>query len=499
MLGLGSVAGYFIGNVDMTRLVPIPGATELEVLAVLGSFVLVAMHLVTALCTRERVVVGSKRSDKSFRKELRDIWDNARTLPSVIRQICTIQFFAWLGWFPVLFYTSAFIGDLHKRTSPLPPSDPALDAEATRLGSRALFYSSILSLAANLVLPFFVREAAGSQRLLQSKLGSAGTGKGRGSAWLRRLGRAKVSLAALWAVSHAVFAVCMGATFFYSSVGTAMVFTTLTGFSWSITQWAPFSLLAEAILTEGSSANEDASSIMLQDTRTRRASGDIALGGDEHERQFLVGDDEDDEDEDEDENVTLRDDERTRKEEEDRELEEEVRSFRSSASMDSSDEPGDRDGVRERRDAFMNNPTARTSHLDVGMPDENDDTHEEGEARSGLAAKAGIIIGIHNIFIVTPQFVMTGIASIIFAILEPGKSALGHTGNIKVGNGTSGVDEAAGNATSMAVRSILQARDEEASLNNTPNSYAIVFRLGGIAAVIALILTIRLARELRHR
>ncbi|KAI0943211.1 hypothetical protein AcW1_002427 [Taiwanofungus camphoratus] len=476
MLGLGSVAGYFIGNVDMTRLVPIPGATELEVLAVLGSFVLVAMHLVTALCTRERVVVGSKRSDKSFRKELRDIWDNARTLPSVIRQICTIQFFAWLGWFPVLFYTSAFIGDLHKRTSPLPPSDPALDAEATRLGSRALFYSSILSLAANLVLPFFVREAAGSQRLLQSKLGSAGTGKGRGSAWLRRLGRAKVSLAALWAVSHAVFAVCMGATFFYSSVGTAMVFTTLTGFSWSITQWAPFSLLAEAILTEGSSANEDASSIMLQDTRTRRASGDIALGGDEHERQFLVGDDEDDEDEDEDENVTLRDDERTRKEEEDRELEEEVRSFRSSASMDSSDEPGDRDGVRERRDAFMNNATARTSHLDVGMPDENDDTHEEGETRSGLAAKAGIIIGIHNIFIVTPQFVMTGIASIIFAILEPGKSALGHTGNIKVGNGTSGVDEAAGNATSMAVRSILQARDEEASLNNTPNSYAIVFR-----------------------
>ena len=31
---------------------------------------------------------------------------------------------------------------------------------------------------------------------------------------------------------------------FYSSVGGATFFTTLTGFSWAITQWAPFSLVS---------------------------------------------------------------------------------------------------------------------------------------------------------------------------------------------------------------------------------------------------------------
>lgn len=109
----------------------------------------------------------------------------------------------------MLFYTTAFIGELHKRTSPVPTDDAgfeALDAEATRLGSRALFYSSILSLTANIVLPFFVREAR-SSRVLEERL------RARAAGWWRRAHEAmKVHLAALWAASHLVFAVCMVAT-----------------------------------------------------------------------------------------------------------------------------------------------------------------------------------------------------------------------------------------------------------------------------------------------
>ena len=36
--------------------------------------------------------------------------------------------------------------------------------------------------------------------------------------------------------------------------------------------------------------------------------------------------------------------------------------------------------------------------------------------------------GIHNIFAVIPQFLITGVAAIIFAIFEPNKSIL-HSGN----------------------------------------------------------------------
>ncbi|KAI0365167.1 MFS general substrate transporter [Pilatotrama ljubarskyi] len=478
MLGVGSVAGYFIGNVDMTAVFPFFGDTELEVLAVVGSFLLLMTHGITAFCTKERVVVATKGPKKSFTKELRDIWDNARTLPSVIRQICMIQFFSWIGWFPVLFYTTAFIGDLHKRSSPLPADDPALDAEATRLGTRALFYSSLLSLTSNILLPFFVAESARSRRLLERKLVQA-----HKSTWVRMYERIKVGLATLWATGHLLFAVCMFATFFYSSVWGATLFTTLTGFSWSITQWAPFSLLAEAILTEDGPGNEDAGSIILHDTRTRRPSGDIALSGDEHERQFLVG-----EDEDEDEHPVRS-----------RSLEEDVQSFSSNASMDDPDDeptrrPTSRQAVhdRETEGVLLNNLAARTSHLDVHSLAADDDTtlHDDddgGKRRPGLAAKAGIIIGIHNIFIVIPQFIMTGIASLVFFFLDPTKAT----------PGAAELPPLAVNATEPAEAELI-VRAEALATGGGPNSYAVIYRLGGLSAAVAFVLTLRLARELRH-
>ena len=104
---------------------------------------------------------------------------------------------------------------------------------------------------------------------------------------------------------------------------------------------------------------------MLHDTRTRR-SGDL---GDAHERQALVGSD-----------VA---------EDEERALEDEVRSFRSSASIDS-----ERDG---HVGALMGNAAARLSHLDVHADDADEgvdaDALGEGETgEKGLAGKAGIII-----------------------------------------------------------------------------------------------------------
>lgn len=181
----------------------------------------------------------------------------------------------------------------------------------------------------------------------------------------------------------------------------ATFFTTLTGFSWSITQWAPFSLvrvhaqgieilsiltpaqLAEAILTDDGPGNEDAGSIVLEDTRTRQRSGDFALAVDDGERQFLVGSD----DEDQDGAVmhTAR--------------EEDVQSFSSDASMEEERPTRSRstsvDRERERARHPLRNLGARTSHLNVhSLADEQDmDGEADGaKPRSGLAAKAGIII-----------------------------------------------------------------------------------------------------------
>lgn len=123
---------------------------------------------------------------------------------------------------------------------------------------------------------------------------------------------------------------------------------------------------------------------MLNDTRTStRRSGDISLGAEDDERQFLVGKDDEDEDE----------------HDRDRELEhrpeDDVQSFRSSASMDM-DGPSreaERSNLRNLGTSMVNDE-ARMSHLDVHVvsPIDGDDGYVP-EAHSGsLAAKAGVIL-----------------------------------------------------------------------------------------------------------
>jgi solute carrier family 45 protein 1/2/4 len=48
------------GGLDLVRMFPFFGATELEVLAVLSSFCLLSTHFITAFSVKERVLVSSK-------------------------------------------------------------------------------------------------------------------------------------------------------------------------------------------------------------------------------------------------------------------------------------------------------------------------------------------------------------------------------------------------------------------------------------------------------
>lgn len=62
------------------------------------------------------------------------------------------------------------------------------------------------------------------------------------------------------------------------------------------------------------------------------------------------------------------------------------------------------------------------------------------QSNTNTADKAGVILGIHNVFVVLPQFVVTLMASIIFHIMEPGTGGdalpAKHPNAIPIGNGT---------------------------------------------------------------
>ncbi|KAI0774615.1 hypothetical protein BD413DRAFT_535194 [Trametes elegans] len=106
-------------------------------------------------------------------------------------------------------------------------------------------------------------------------------------------------------------------------------------------------------------------------------------------------------------------------------------------SKEDKSEGGDGYG-EEPRCPVLGNLAARTSHLEVHSLATDDDAplrgddEDGGRARHGLTAKAGIIIGIHNIFIVVPQYIMTDSASVIFFFLNPTQDAKTDEAHVEV-------------------------------------------------------------------
>ncbi|TFK21002.1 sucrose transporter [Coprinopsis marcescibilis] len=468
MLGVGSVVGFFVGNVNLTKTFPFFGKTQLQVLSVIVSIFLLVGHIVMAICVKERVLLKQNnlsnietKKQNAFVKEVKDLWSNIRTLPWVIQQICFIQFCAWIAWFPVLFYSTIYVGDFHKFAGPLPTTDAekaALDQESTRLGSRALFYSSVIALIINIALPAFIVKP--TQEGAASRIGIAPSSK---LSWLKVPRVLQFHLASLWAFSLLVFALSMFATFFVRSLLGATLLISVTGFSWAVTQWAPFALLAEAILTEpGAPAADDTGSIQLTDARTRPR----------------VDHDE---------------------------------------SSDSESEDEVSKAIENRR-LLLGNPAAHVSriridvddHLDSG-PNDNDYEIVNGNDRDGtgpnpsgsLSAKAGIILGIHNVFIVIPQFLVTGLSSIIFAIFDPHTppTSTGQLASDRLKNATSALVDSAGRLPRDVyyLGNELISRAETVLQPTHSNSVVYIFRIGGVAATFGFVLCWRLARNMKHR
>ncbi|KAF9441266.1 hypothetical protein P691DRAFT_779866 [Macrolepiota fuliginosa MF-IS2] len=502
MMAIGAVVGFFAGNVDLTKTFPFFGKSQVQTLCVVASFLLFGSHLVTAVLVKERILlpnpdVTGKSTGRSFTQELKDLWSNLLILPRVIRQICFIQFFSWLGWSLVLAYTSIYIGDIYKRSSPVPDTAEArasLDAEAARSGSRALFWSSVVWLISIFVLPVFVTDSASSAGSEQKP--NLHLGCDSGDTWwirLKKLARVprwmRIDMASLWALSHLVFAVCMFATFFTGSVTGATLMITVTGFPRAVSKWAPFSLLATAILTETS--DNDITAVQLSDMWVcprRIDSGDLDVGAGAEERKAFLLDD------------ALDGDDGNEAEPERRE------ECRRALSSDSNTQVN---GARSMNNGDM--------HQVVSGMSENGMTREVASSGGDLSARAGIILGIHTIFIIVPQLLATGFSSLIFAIFDPKDTDMSQRYHGPVYaptiNGTdmklvpNSTEPLARFTRSVLLRWLATRQDMSkwteddgnATVYEGSNSVVYIFRIAGVTAMVAALLSWRLAQELRHK
>lgn len=103
-----------------------------------------------------------------------------------------------------------------------------------------------------------------------------------------------------------------------------------------------------------------------------------------------------------------------------------------------------------------------------------------------LQTKCVTLQGIHNIFIVLPQFLVTFLSSIIFYLLEPTRPTLPGHANPNV--------PTVGNITLTDAAAVLP-RELSTHVTSSTDSVGLIFRIGGISAGIAGYLCWKMSRD----
>jgi solute carrier family 45 protein 1/2/4 len=182
----------------------------------------------------------------------KSVFGSIRRLPPQTRKVCEVQFFAWIGFFPQLFYSSSYIGDIY--VQPHLINNPNMSADemeklyekATRVGTFALLVYACTSLTTNIFLPFFIAPSYDMQSSAASQF-SHKSYSTRLSRFLDRLVIPWLTLRRAWLISHLIFAGCMFSTLIVRSIGAATALIGVVGISWALTLWAPFAIISAEV------------------------------------------------------------------------------------------------------------------------------------------------------------------------------------------------------------------------------------------------------------
>ncbi|KAF2128527.1 sucrose transport protein SUC2 [Dothidotthia symphoricarpi CBS 119687] len=255
MVAVGSLIGYGAGAIDLQLVFgSMLGDTQFKQLTAVAAMALCITVGITSWAVTERVLLstGSEGGEKLGPLQvLSTIAKSAVKLPRGIQAICYVQFWAWIGWFPFLFYSTTWVGEVYLRYDA--PAEVRNDGDLTgqvgRIGSMALISFSIITFIMSVLLPWFVEspedEAPGFISRPPAQITSFTT----------KMKKYKPSLLTAWTVSHLVFAFSMVMAPFVKSLRGATIIIAVCGVSWAISCWAPFAFLGVEINRLSSNAH----------------------------------------------------------------------------------------------------------------------------------------------------------------------------------------------------------------------------------------------------
>lgn len=199
-IGLGSVTGYLLGALNL--------GDSMKMLYAIAAALLILSVAITCWTTRETPPLAPL--DK-FRLN-----SASGKISKPIKQIFKVQLFAWMAWFPLLYYGSTYVteGDVL-----------GVEASSFSRGSFGMFLFALVALCFNLALPQVLSRFEG-----------------------KRIEKRR-PLVILWMIGQLSYASIMFCAPIVEGEG-RIILVALAGFNWSLTQWAPFTLVNEHLLDD---------------------------------------------------------------------------------------------------------------------------------------------------------------------------------------------------------------------------------------------------------
>lgn len=207
MSAIGHGIAFATGAIDLPSLLGKSlGETQFKQLTVLAALGLVGTCSITCWAVTERVLLSrpsKPNQEEGLYQVASHIWLTIVYLPPRIRAICMAQFWAWIGWFPFLFYSTTWIGETYFRYDAPHDAKQSKDAlgEVGRVGSKAFIIYSLITFFGSWFLPLVIRspdDRSYTQRPPQSIRGIA-----------EKFNKYKPDLLTAWMCAHATFAAAM--------------------------------------------------------------------------------------------------------------------------------------------------------------------------------------------------------------------------------------------------------------------------------------------------
>lgn len=299
------------GFVDLPHIFPWLGDTQFKVLCVIACIVLSTTVSISCLSIGERdprLEGPPPAQTGGMFSFFIDMYKSISRLPPQIKKVCVTQFLAWIGWFPFLFYTTNFIGNIYvdpylrREPDMTPGRRDELWLEGTRVATFALMIFACVTLFFSIVLPLVIQQTPrlalnrASTPMMSGSRGHDTTSNHhfpigskrpmwvRATAWVKHripsIHIPGLTLRRLFAISHVLFALIIWTASLAKTTRLASIMIACVGLPWAVTYWAPFALIA-AEISKRDAARRQANHVPRSPTSISESHNDDAESGDQ--------------------------------------------------------------------------------------------------------------------------------------------------------------------------------------------------------------------------